>query len=553
MWGHIFFSRPWLGVGLGLGILGPLLVFAELARGRYVLYDIGGSLLLTIVLLIGLSLLALAIHELGHGLAVKHAGRRVHEAGIRLYFGLPAAFVDTTDIWMAPPLQRILTAFAGPWTGLVLGGLCAIGASLSPTGPIGAFLFTAAFVFLVDNLFNFNPLLELDGYYMLIDFLDRPLLRARSLAFVRGPLWLHLWRREALSSEERLLAIFGMGSVVYGVLAVVLAVRAWQALLVPLIVSSWQSGQIIQRLGAGVLVAAIGVPLVIAGFVLARRVFWRMAYWLAWLGGRAAAHRHPEALAALRAVPLWSELPDARLLEVARAMRAYNVPRGVEVVRQGEVGDRFFLVAHGAFEVQVGGQQQIRLERGDYFGERALLHRAPRAATVMAIEPSRVLALDQAEFDTLLAGDLVVRTRLETALAYRQEVAEMALFRDLSSAELDVLLARLVPLDAAPGETIIRQGDSGERFYVVRSGAVEVQRDGQPLARLGPSEAFGEIALLLDVPRTATVAAIEPSRLLALEAHDFRDLLAGYLGRADELQRLSYLRLRTHKRLDEVR
>jgi CRP-like cAMP-binding protein len=277
-----------------------------------------------------------------------------------------------------------------------------------------------------------------------------------------------------------------------------------------------------------------------------------MAYWLAWLSGRAAAHRYREALAALRAVPLWSELPEARLLEVARAMQAHNIPRGVEVVRKGEVGKRFFLIAQGAFEVQVDGQQ-IRLERGDYFGERALLHRAPRAATVMAIEPSRVLALDQAAFDALLAGDLVVRAKLEAALTYRQEVAEMALFRDLSSAELDVLLARLVPLEAAAGETIIHQGDSGERFYVVRSGAVEVQRDGQPLARLGPGEAFGEIALLLDVPRTATVTAVEATRLLALDAHDFRDLLAGYLGRADELQRLSYLRLRTHKRLDEVR
>jgi len=147
----------------------------------------------------------------------------------------------------------------------------------------------------------------------------------------------------------------------------------------------------------------------------------------------------------------------------------------------------------------------------------------------------------------------VVRARLEEALDYRQGVAEMPLFRDLSPAELDVLLARLVPLEAATGETIIRQGDSGERFYIVRSGAVEVERDAQPLAQLGAGEAFGEIALLLDVPRTATVTAIQPTRLLALEAHDFRDLLAGYLGRADELQRLSYLRLGMHKRLDEVR
>jgi putative peptide zinc metalloprotease protein len=551
-WGHVFFSRPWLFVGLGLGIVGPLLVIVELARGRYVLYDIGGSVVLTIVLLVILSLFALAVHELGHGLAVKHAGRRVHEAGIRLYFGLPAAFVDTTDIWMAPPLQRILTAFAGPWTGLVLGGLCAIGASLVDTGPLGAFLFTAAFVFLVDNLFNFNPLLELDGYYMLIDFLDRPLLRARALAFVRGPLWQRLWRRASLSAEERLLAGFGLGAVVYGVLAVLLAVRAWQALLLPLMVSSWQSGEFVQRMGAAVLGAAIGVPLLLTAFVLGRRLLTRAGDWVAWLSGRAAEHRHREALAALRAVPLWSELPAARLLEVARAMRAMDIPRGVEVVRQGETGDRFFLVVHGAFEVLVDGQH-IRLERGDYFGERALLHRAPRAATVIAMEPSRVLVLDQAAFDTLLAGDLAVRARLEAALAYREDVAEMPLFQDLSPAELDLLLARLVPLEVATGETIIRQGESGERFYVVRSGALEVQRDGQPLARLGAGEAFGEIALLLDVPRTATVTAVEPTRLLALEAHDFRDLLAGYLGRADELQRLSHLRLRTHKRLDEVR
>src|SRR6266508_1073679 len=84
------------------------------------------------------------------------------------------------------------------------------------------------------------------------------------------------------------------------------------------------------------------------------------------------------------------------------------------------------------------------------------------------------------------------------------------------------------------------------------SGAVEVLRDGQLLARLGPGDAFGEIALLLDVPRTASVLAVAPTELLALEASAFRDLLAGYLGRAGELERLSYLRLRTHKRLDEI-
>ena len=136
--------------------------------------------------------------------------------------------------------------------------------------------------------------------------------------------------------------------------------------------------------------------------------------------------------------------------------------------------------------------------------------------------------------------------------AERPEIELMPLFRDLSPGELDVLLARLEPLAADTGEVIIRQEDAGERFFVVRSGRVEVSRDGRVLARLGPGEAFGEIALLLDVRRTASVTAVEPTTLLALEAHDFRDVLAGYLGRASELERLSHLRLLSHKRLDEV-
>jgi len=555
-WGHVFFHTAWLRIGLGLGVLGPLLVLLELARGRYVLYEMGGSAVLSVALLVILALVALAIHELGHGLAVKHAGRRIHEAGIRLYFGLPAAFVDTSDIWMAPPRQRLLTAFAGPWTGLVLGGLCALGASLLPTGPVGAFLFTAAFVFVVDNLFNFNPLLELDGYYMLIDFLDRPLLRARALAFIRGPLWSHVRRREPLSAEERLLAGFGLGAAGYGVVTIVLAVRAWQALLLPLAVSSWQSGEAVRQIGAVALIGVIGIPLLLTALAVVRRMAAPAGDWLAWLGGRASEHRHREALAILRAVPLWAELPAARLLEVARAMRAEDIGRGTQIVLQGEDGDRFYLVARGAFEVLVDDQPQVRLGPGDYFGERALLHRAPRAATVVAVEPGRLLVLEREAFDTLLASDLAVRERLATALAYRAEVAEMPMFRDLSSAEMDLLLARLVPLEVAAGETIIRQGAaperSGTRFYVVRSGSVEVERDGLHLARLGAGEAFGEIALLLDVPRTATVTALEPTRLLALEAHDFHDLLAGYLGRAGALERLSHLRLRTHRRLDEV-
>jgi cGMP-dependent protein kinase len=194
----------------------------------------------------------------------------------------------------------------------------------------------------------------------------------------------------------------------------------------------------------------------------------------------------------------------------------------------------------------------VRLGPGDYFGERALLHRANRAATVVATERGRVFALAQTAFDTLLASDLAAWARVQAAVTYREDVGAMPLFRDLSPAELDLLLSRLTPLALVADERIIRQGERGDRFYIVRSGRLAVSRDGTRLAELAAGDAFGEIALLLDVPRTASVTALEPTHVLALDAHDFRDLLAGYLGRAGELQRLSHLRLSSHKRLDEV-
>jgi len=102
------------------------------------------------------------------------------------------------------------------------------------------------------------------------------------------------------------------------------------------------------------------------------------------------------------------------------------------------------------------------------------------------------------------------------------------------------------------GAIIIRQGDPGDRFYILRAGAVAVTRDGTALATLGPGDGFGEIALLLDVLRTTTVRATAPAQLLALDSAHFRDLLLGYLGRAGALERLSHLRLESHKRLEQL-
>ena len=78
---------------------------------------------------------------------------------------------------------------------------------------------------------------------------------------------------------------------------------------------------------------------------------------------------------------------------------------------------------------------------------------------------------------------------------------------------------RLTRVHAEPGEVVVRAGDTGDRFYIVDSGELEITNGAQATAHGG--DFFGEIALLRDVPRTATVRAVSPSELFALDRDDF--------------------------------
>ncbi len=97
----------------------------------------------------------------------------------------------------------------------------------------------------------------------------------------------------------------------------------------------------------------------------------------------------------------------------------------------------------------------------------------------------------------------------------------MPLFAPLPVAAVENLTLRLDAVGAAAGEDIIRQGEDGDRFFVIDEGRVEVLVDGRRVREEGPGEFFGEIALLHEVPRTATVRALDDVRLVALDRDEF--------------------------------
>jgi MFS family permease len=102
------------------------------------------------------------------------------------------------------------------------------------------------------------------------------------------------------------------------------------------------------------------------------------------------------------------------------------------------------------------------------------------------------------------------------------------IFAPLPGAALEHLAGRLMQLKYGAGTEVIRQGDPGDRFYLVGEGEVDVTADGRPLAVLGAGDYFGEIALLRDVPRTATVTTRAPVVLYALEREDFLAAVTGH-------------------------
>ncbi|MDQ1617056.1 MAG: hypothetical protein QOJ60_2995, partial [Actinomycetota bacterium] len=87
--------------------------------------------------------------------------------------------------------------------------------------------------------------------------------------------------------------------------------------------------------------------------------------------------------------------------------------------------------------------------------------------------------------------------------------------------DVEHLARRLQPVTVAAGGTVFTQGDEGDRLYVIEAGTAEVVGDGESVAMLREGDAFGEIALLRHVPRTATVRAVSHLQLLALSREHF--------------------------------
>jgi MFS family permease len=122
-------------------------------------------------------------------------------------------------------------------------------------------------------------------------------------------------------------------------------------------------------------------------------------------------------------------------------------------------------------------------------------------------------------------------------------LTSVPIFSPLPGTSLEHLAGRLVPLRLDPGEIIVREGDAGDRFYIVAEGTVEVSEGGFPLSEIGAGGYFGEIALVRDVPRTATVTSKTPVVLYALDREDFLAAVTNHAPSAEAAEEVVSARL----------
>ena len=331
-----------------------------------------------------------------------------------------------------------------------------------------------------------------------------------------------------------LVIVWGVGMAVADVATSSLIYRFVDAPMLPRVTAAIESAKLgLEGLGAllaPLLVTFVGIraALVVAGLPLPVVVAlgWRRLHRVDDTGALRMS-----VLELLREVPFLRGLDLVTLESLVGCAVPSTVAAGTEVVTQGDHGDRFYAVHHGEADVLVDGFVVGSVGPRGSFGEKALLRDVPRTATVRARTAMGLVALQREDFLAALTGQAEMVTGLQSAPLRldghwsadtgAEILSRVSLLSQLDHQALSDLAARATRSEWPDGATVVRQGERGRDFYVVLSGAAEVLVDGAVVGRLQPGDQFGEIALLHDVPRRATVTASGALGTLCLHRDDF--------------------------------
>ncbi|XP_034441989.1 protein kinase, cAMP-dependent, regulatory, type II, alpha, B isoform X1 [Hippoglossus hippoglossus] len=238
---------------------------------------------------------------------------------------------------------------------------------------------------------------------------------------------------------------------------------------------------------------------------------------------------------ACKYILLFKTLEGEQFSEVLDAMFEVLVKPQEHIIDQGEDGDNFYVIEKGVYDIFVkkgGGDLCVgKYDNKGSFGELALMYNTPRAATIVATQDGALWGLDRATFHRLIVKNNAKKRRM-----YEAFIECVPLLKSLELSErmkiVDVLGARAFKDE----ERVITQGDQAHCFFIVESGEVKImiksktqasQQDSAEVevARCTRGQYFGELALVTNKPRAASVYAVGETKCLVIDIQAFERLL----------------------------
>jgi len=227
---------------------------------------------------------------------------------------------------------------------------------------------------------------------------------------------------------------------------------------------------------------------------------------------------------------LFSGLDAKDLTIVVDAMQEVNFEPGTRIITEGQDGEHLFFIEEGSPECKklIDGEERVvkTCVPGDVFGELALLYNAPRAATVDATDRCKCWNLDRKTFNHIVKAASTERVDVQD-----EYLKKVGLFQNMNDTDRAQLAYALKAEKYQKGDCIIQQDDDkGDKFYIVEEGFCVARRieAGQEdkVLDYGPGDYFGELALLMNQPRKATVSvSSDQAKVLSLDRRSFGKMI----------------------------
>eukprot|EP00914_Ancora_sagittata_P026955 GHVO01052901.1.p1 GENE.GHVO01052901.1~~GHVO01052901.1.p1 ORF type:complete len:652 (+),score=108.99 GHVO01052901.1:253-1956(+) len=209
---------------------------------------------------------------------------------------------------------------------------------------------------------------------------------------------------------------------------------------------------------------------------------------------------------ALQTSNVFQQFTESQLTSLIEAAVVKDYPENYTIIDKESraKGVRYFIVLEGAVLVSQEGKKIGKLERGQSFGEAYVLNPAkPFSHRVDSITSSKIALLTAAAFASCLGT-----SDIDETLDYnnkRAVIKKMYIFRYLSDQQMDLLIKAFKTVRFSHKQQVIREGEVGSRFFIIKEGEVAIFKDGRRLRTCGKNDYFGERALLYDEPRSASV------------------------------------------------